>query len=150
VKFEIKHKLAEHNRWLDKNGFVNRRLWNGEYWVSDSGEIASIFDNNKNFRSTPIKMKPRYLSNRYRIFKFKGRNYLAHRVVAELFIGTVSGLVVHHKDGVRDNNNVTNLEITNLSTNNKYGAMTRKKTSEHIKRQFIAMCVEHAATITKE
>lgn len=40
-----------------------------------------------------------------------------HRIVAMAFIGDLTGLTVNHKDGVKYNNNIENLEIITFSEN---------------------------------
>lgn len=42
---------------------------------------------------------------------------LVHRIVAGTFLGNIENMVVNHKDGVKTNNSVENLEIVTYSEN---------------------------------
>lgn len=47
-----------------------------------------------------------------------GKTYRVHRLVAEAFIGELpSGMQVNHKNGIRDDNRVENLEIVSCAEN---------------------------------
>lgn len=90
--------------WKDIKGYE------GLYQVSDHGRVKS--------KKVPIK-KPN-LSGRYpyiNLFKNgKYKTFYIHRLVAIHFIGE-SDLVVNHKDGVKTNNHVSNLEYCTQSQN---------------------------------
>ena len=47
----------------------------------------------------------------------KRKQTSAHRVVAEAFIGPIDGLEINHRNGVKTDNRVANLEITTRSEN---------------------------------
>jgi hypothetical protein len=49
-------------------------------------------------------------SNGYRMIRFKGRRFYAHRLVFSAWHGNPAGLEVHHKDDDRSNNRPGNLE----------------------------------------
>lgn len=90
-------------KWLPVVGFE------GKYEVSNKGNIRAIFKNGK------MRELSGYEFNGYRRVKLRingqPRNLLAHRVVAEAFLPTINGKdFVNHKDGVRCNNCVDNLE----------------------------------------
>lgn len=45
---------------------------------------------------------------------------LLHRLLAQTFLGDLEGLHVNHKDGVKTNNNLSNLEILSQADNNRH------------------------------
>jgi len=51
----------------------------------------------------------------------RGKTYMIHRLVAEAFIPKVCGKThINHKDGVKTNNNVSNLEWCTVAENNAH------------------------------
>lgn len=52
----------------------------------------------------------------------KRKTYMAHRLVAEAFIGPSEGREVDHIDGVRDHNHWTNLRYCTRAENNRFSA----------------------------
>lgn len=48
------------------------------------------------------------------------KSYLVHRLVAETFLGDITGKVIDHIDGNPTNNNVTNLRICSYRENSQY------------------------------
>ena len=68
-------------------------------------------------------LRPFFNRTGYKRFHFKPRgggkqqNIMVHRAVAEAFIGPPDGLLVHHKDGDKTNNNLSNLEYVTASQN---------------------------------
>lgn len=95
----------EHWKWID--GFE------GYYMISDCGRVKS-FRQDKNGRIMSIKNSTgRYLiANLYKESKDSMVTKRIHNLVATAFIGKVpSGYEVHHKDGNKQNNHVSNLEI---------------------------------------
>lgn len=94
----------------------NIKLLESVFYVTDDGEI---FDSSHHQRKTsensagylylPVKMKK------------KRKNYLVHRIVAELFIPNPHNLpLVNHKDRNPHNNKVDNLEWCSYHYNNVY------------------------------
>ena len=53
----------------------------------------------------------------------KGKSYLIHRIVGEVFLGDPKNnkMTINHKDGNRLNNNVNNLEWLSLADNIRHG-----------------------------
>lgn len=96
------------------------------YWVSRCGHVFSI-SSNGSIRKTPKKLKPRKQKNGYLTIRFKGKNVLKHRVIASAFLGGIENKIVHHKNGIRDDNRACNLMITDYSANNRLGNDERTK-----------------------
>lgn len=110
--------------WKDVIGFE------GYYQVSDNGMVRSLdrIINTKIGLRHPVKgrvLSPTGNGNGYLVAYFrkdnKRFNRYVHRLVAEAYIPKVDGLdQINHKDGNKQNNNVSNLEWTNPKLNNKY------------------------------
>ena len=101
--------------------------YNGRYEVSDKGNIRSV----DMFIGTHV-YKGKILSqtkknNGYMevglIYKGKRKFELVHRIVAKTFIPNPNGLpCVNHRDEVKTNNSVTNLEWCDNKYNSNYGS----------------------------
>lgn len=87
---------------------------NARYEVSNTGKIRD--------KKTKTLKKQYTLKNGYSVVSFyengKQKNVYVHRIVACAFLGgSECGLEVNHKDGVKTNNNVSNLEWVTRSEN---------------------------------
>lgn len=104
------------------NGF------NGEYTISDTGEVYSEYFRNNHARiKRRMRMKPNDNGCGYKYVQFcingKRKRAYIHRLVAEHFLGIPSdGQVVNHKDHNRANNHVSNLEWMSQAENVRYSA----------------------------
>ena len=93
--------------WLPVVGFE------GLYEVSSNGDIRNVRTGNIAAKSL---MGDGYVkANLWK--KGKRKQTSAHRVVAEAFIGGIDGLEINHRNGVKTDNRVSNLEITTRSGN---------------------------------
>jgi hypothetical protein len=55
----------------------------------------------------------------------KVKHFYVHRLVAAAFLGSIpEGMEVNHKDGCKDNNDVTNLEIVTSEENMRHARQT--------------------------
>lgn len=84
--------------------------FNDKYLVSSNGEIKNI---------KTLKDKVLFTSELgYKRVNISNKNYFVHRLVALLFLDNPDNLpIVHHKDGNRANNSVSNLEWTTQKNN---------------------------------
>jgi len=101
--------------WKDVVGYE------GLYSVSNSGKIRADF-HLPEFKDKRI-LKPHIgLYARFALFKNKvKKEFLAHRIVAEAFIGKCpKGKEVNHKDGNKINNVPNNLEYVTSSQNKRH------------------------------
>jgi hypothetical protein len=94
--------------------------YEGIYKVSDKGHVMSLK------RQTPFIMSPApTLGGYYRIKLSKNsvtKTLSVHRLVAENFLPFVEGKnTVNHKNGIRHDNRVENLEWATISENVKHG-----------------------------
>lgn len=101
------------------------RGFEGEYLVSDSGDIKSVTRNVPN-KANRITVKERILKPwidnwgymNVCLFKNgKGTCKKVHRLIAEAFISPYHGEQVNHKDGNKLNNSIDNLEWCTGSEN---------------------------------
>jgi hypothetical protein len=79
-------------------------------------------------KTVTIVRKPREISwncgHTYRRIAFRGKFYYAHRLVWEAFNGKIPGaLTINHKNGVRDDNRLENLELLTMSENVRHAAI---------------------------
>ena len=98
------------------------------YKVSNLGRIRSLIKGRKNGcilqqSSTKQGYKRIKLSN-----KIASKSYLVHRIVAIAFIPNPDNKeTINHKDGNKQNNNISNLEWATQSENNKHAFKTGLK-----------------------
>lgn len=104
--------------------------YEGIYEVSNLGRVKSnereVKNSNNSTRLIKSKiLKPYTKEGRYKTVNLSindlKKTQPIHRLVVEAFIKKIKkGLVVNHIDGDKHNNNLSNLEITTYSENNKH------------------------------
>ena len=124
------NKGANMEQWKAIDGYE------GIYEVSDLGRIKSL--NYKRTRKEKI-LKPRKHTCGYLMVSLykdgKVEQPKIHRLVAEAFIPNPNNLdTVNHKDEVKTNNTVTNLEWMSIKDNNNYGTHN-KRVGESLSKQ---------------
>lgn len=111
--------------WSDIEGIPFYQVRNDGGFRSVNREVVVSTSRQKSHKKM---MKGRQIipfkcnSTGYVQIKAYGKKYSAHRLVAKAFCsGFKEGLVVNHKNGVRDDNRSENLEWVSYSENSKHG-----------------------------
>lgn len=88
-------------------------IGNGYYLASSKGRILSLCNN------IPRELK-QFVTNGYSYVTIEGKDHRVNRLIAKAFIENPDNLpVVHHKDGCKQNNDISNLKWTTYSNNTK-------------------------------
>lgn len=108
------------------------------YQVSTLGRIRSLGNNGK---------KPRILVQeitiwgycRVRLFdsNHESKHYAVHRLVASAFIGDCTDMDVNHKNEIKTDNRLENLEIVTRKENCNYGTRNERLSKHHFKSEKI-------------
>lgn len=113
-------------RWLDLTPLLNEEFrdikdYEGLYQVSNYGRVKSLKIITKEIRHQQTKiLKVSKNANGYYILNLSNKSARVHRLVAETFIDNPNNYpCVNHKDGIKTNNCVDNLEFCTHSYNNK-------------------------------
>lgn len=124
-EFAVKN---ENEGQIDLTGFVDLKDF-PNYKISNNGTVYSIrFKKVLKFQINADGYPTISLAN-----NGDKKTFLVHRLVAEHFLDKIKGkLYVNHKDGVKTNSNVDNLEWTTCSENSKH-ACDMKKAKNQLK-----------------
>lgn len=98
--------LLERGKW---DGVERKNMWKPMFYVKSNGYLWAKCPNHPNC--------------------FKNGYVLAHRIVIENYLGRIlrNNEFVHHKDGNKTNNNISNLEVMTLSEHAKHHYYERIK-----------------------
>lgn len=116
--------------WKDIRGYE------GLYQVSNLGRIRSLGRVcNAKYNSTS-KKRERILTQEITVFGYcrvrlfdlegKSKHYATHRIVAQEFIGNIDGYEINHKNEIKTDNRVENLEIVTSKQNCNYGTRNKR------------------------
>lgn len=113
--------LQENEKFLPIEGYPN-------YVVTDHGRVISL-----NYKRTgePKVLKPKKHNRGYQFVYLcmngKQKNFYIHRIVAKAFLPNHENLPeVNHKDEVKTNNHINNLEWCTTMYNSNYGTRNLK------------------------
>lgn len=95
------------------------------YEVSNLGNIRSVDRNEINSLGIARKLKGKTIRQQvsargYINVTIRGKTVRAHRLIAMSFFGDSKGMEVNHKNGVRADNRIENLEFCTRSENQKH------------------------------
>lgn len=112
--------------WKDIKGFE------GIYQISNEGRVKSLdrycWNGTGYFFKTGQIIKTRILPNGYERVSLKRKSFYIHRLVAMAFLPNPQKLPqVNHKDEVKTNNNVENLEWCTEKYNTNYGTARERQ-----------------------
>ena len=118
--------MTESEVWKDVLGY------DGRYQVSNKGNIRSVGRKDSIGRKCGGRMlKPRYDKDGYLRVNLcingKQKTRFIHRLVAGAFVPNPNGYSeINHRDEIKDNNNVKNLEWCDSKYNNNHGTRSER------------------------
>ena len=118
--------------------------YEGLYEVSDKGRVKSL---NYNRTGTEKILKPRKHTCGYLLVGLyqdgHSKTITVHRLVAEAFIPNTQGLeTINHKDEVKTNNTVSNLEWLSFRDNHEYGTHNKRVSEANINHPSLSKQVQ--------
>ncbi len=116
--------------WKDIRGYE------GLYQISDLGRIRSLGRVVNAKGNSKSKKRERILTQEITVFGYcrvrlfnsdgKAKHYAVHRLVAQEFIGNPEGFEINHKNEIKTDNRVENLEIVTSKQNCNYGTRNER------------------------
>lgn len=92
---------------------------NPNYRIHATGEIHTLITKTGKLsvKGEWRNLASHFCSWGYSRVRYQKKYYYLHRIIAQKFIGDITGLEVNHKDGNRSNNHISNLELVTRSEN---------------------------------
>ena len=126
--------MTENEVWKGVVGYE------GFYQVSNKGNVYSVERvDSRGHRRRGRMLKPKYNRGGYLTVNLckngKPKTKTVHRLVAETFLPNLSGLSqVNHRDEIKDNNNVENLEWCDARYNSNHGTRNERMAQAQSKK----------------
>lgn len=103
---------------------------NPNYRIHETGEIHTLITatGKKSVKGIWRTLAIKHCKDGYASVRYQKRYLRLHRIIAQKFIGDISGFEINHKDGNPSNNDVSNLELVTKSENqlHSYRVLGRK------------------------
>lgn len=123
-KYKSFHVKTLYNKYFPKdipNGFKEIEGFEGLYYINEQGDILSESCNSNSNKGRRI-LKQSINKDGYNIVNLCNKTYLVHRLVAQTFIPNIYKLPqVNHKNEIKTDNRVCNLEWCDEKYNVNYG-----------------------------
>lgn len=105
--------------------YIDIKGFEGYYQVSNLGNVKSLIKNKI--------LKADICGSFYYRVNLLGKKYYIHRLVAENFIEKKEGYNnVNHKNGIKTDNTLGNLEWCNIRENTSHNYLNKDKTSKYV------------------
>lgn len=102
------------------------------YRITRNGRVFGLY--------RKVWVKPMVTSKGYHRVKLSAKNgqikVFVHRLVYETFVGRIpNGLQINHKDGIKANNEVNNLEVVTSKQNHAHAIKNKLRNPKHTNRR---------------
>ena len=155
-KYKSFHVKTLYNKYFPKdipNGFKEIEGFEGLYYINEQGDILSESCNSNSNKGRRI-LKQGINKDGYNIVNLNNKTYLVHRLVAKCFIPNIHNLPqINHKNEIKTDNRVCNLEWCDEKYNINYGTRTYKVSEKrkkpikitNIKTNIIKQCDSYSS-----
>lgn len=123
-KYKSFHVKTLYNKYFPKdipNGFKEIEGFEGLYYINEQGDILSESCNSNSNKGRRI-LKQSINKDGYNVVNLNNKTYLVHRLVTKSFIPNIYNLPqINHKNEIKTDNRVCNLEWCDEKYNVNYG-----------------------------
>ena len=131
---------------MEKEIFTEIKGYCGKYLVGNKGSVKT---RNRYKPHEYIELKGWKTERGYRRVELNGKSFLVHRLVAEHFLpNPLNKETVNHKNEIKDDNRVENLEWMTNRENHNYGTRN-KRVSVALKKPILKISLESGEVLKK-